>query len=554
MAGPAKTLRVLGRLRLSRSTEESTSIERQREIIQQWADANGHTIMGWAEDIDVSGSVDGFEAPQLGEWLNDRHPEWDVLVAWKLDRLGRNAIQLNKLFGWCLKHDKTLVSCSESIDLSTWAGRMLAGVIAGLAEGELEAIKERAKASRRKLRSVARWPGGKPAFGYRTVARTDGPGWGLEIDPVAYELIRRIVEDVLDGKSYTQLAAELNTEGIVTPAEYHRGVKAGVPTLKRSELPADVDLSSKTGRDRRWTQTPIRNMLASPALRGHAHHQGELIRDDSGMPVQFANPIVSLDEWELLQAELEGRKEKRVARREKTLSPLAGVLYCLECGSTLHHTRKIARGIEYRYYRCENKDIHDIRAEFVENLVEELVLDEIGDVEILERVWVPGDSKEADLREAITNVDELTKALGRASSATVRERIQNQLSALDARIVELEQAPARESRWEYRPTGGTYREAWESNDANGRRELLKRSAITCRIRLSGIEGKRSTDNAGTVSFEVLFPSELWTNLGHPKGEYPWRKVNGQIPAQFSRRSTIPDEFRVSEGRNQGVHT
>jgi site-specific DNA recombinase len=81
-------MRVLGRLRLSRSTEESTSIERQREIVQQWADANGHSVVGWAEDIDVSGAVDPFDTPQLGPWLGHRVTEWDILCAWKLDRLG----------------------------------------------------------------------------------------------------------------------------------------------------------------------------------------------------------------------------------------------------------------------------------------------------------------------------------------------------------------------------------------------------------------------------------------------------------------------------------
>ena len=155
-------LRVLGRLRLSKSTEESTSIERQREIIQQWANANEHTVVGGAKDIDVSGAVDPFDTPQLGEWLNHRFPEWDILCAWKLDRLGRKAVQLNRLFGWCGEHDKTVVSCSESIDLGSWAGRMLASVIAGLAEGELEAIQERQRGSRRKLRETARWAGGNP--------------------------------------------------------------------------------------------------------------------------------------------------------------------------------------------------------------------------------------------------------------------------------------------------------------------------------------------------------------------------------------------------------
>jgi site-specific DNA recombinase len=155
-------MRVLGRLRLSRSTEESTSIERQRELIQSWTDSNGHTLVGFAEDIDVSGSIDPFETPQLGRWLNNRAPDFDVICAWTLDKLGRNAIQLNKLFGWCLDHDKTVVSCREAIDLSTPVGRLIANVIAFLAEGELEAIRERQRSSRNKLRELGRWPGGKP--------------------------------------------------------------------------------------------------------------------------------------------------------------------------------------------------------------------------------------------------------------------------------------------------------------------------------------------------------------------------------------------------------
>ncbi len=158
-------MRVLGRLRLSRSTDESTSISRQRQIIEQWAEGHGHTLAGWAEDIDVSGSIDPFETRQLGQWLNNRAPDFDVICAWKLDRLGRNAIQLNKLFGWCLDHDKTVVSCSESIDLSTPVGRLIANVIAFLAEGELESIRERTRASRTNLRELGRWPGGKPPYG-----------------------------------------------------------------------------------------------------------------------------------------------------------------------------------------------------------------------------------------------------------------------------------------------------------------------------------------------------------------------------------------------------
>jgi DNA invertase Pin-like site-specific DNA recombinase len=140
------TIRVLGRVRLCRTTEESTSVERQREVVEQWASMHDAQIVGWAIDDGESGSVDPFHTPPLGPWLSDPEKvgQYDAVVAWKLDRLGRSAVLLSKLFGWADDNGKTLVSVSESIDLSTRSGRMLASVIAGLAEGELEAIRDSA--------------------------------------------------------------------------------------------------------------------------------------------------------------------------------------------------------------------------------------------------------------------------------------------------------------------------------------------------------------------------------------------------------------------------
>jgi DNA invertase Pin-like site-specific DNA recombinase len=505
-------MRVLGRLRLSRSTEESTSIERQREIIQQWATTNDHTIVGWAEDIDVSGSVDPFDTPQLGEWLSHRAPEWDILCSWKLDRLGRNAIQLNKLFGWCNEHGKTVVSCSESIDLSNWAGRMLANVIAGLAEGELEAIRERQRSSKQKLRETARWSGGKPPYGYLGVPRTDGPGWSLAVDPEAAKVVRRIVDDVLDGTPLTRIATNLTAEGYRTPATYYTAQKANQPALQwtAGERPSG-----------KWAASQLRNMLRSSALRGYAHHNGQTVRDDDGNAVRLAEPLVTLDEWELIQAILDRVQESRRGIRRNEASRLAGVVVCLECGLTLHHDRNTSRGHVYRYYRCQNRDTVMIPAETLETLAEEAFLYEVGDLEVRERVWVPGDSREADLREAVTALDELTKAAGRAVSATAKQRLQRQLTGLDARIAELESAPAREARWEYRPTGGTYRSVWEASDTDARRELLHKSGITIAASISGVEGKRSASNAGVLKFDIRIPAEI--------NREPWLVVASAFP-------------------------
>ncbi len=487
-------MRVLGRVRLSRSTEESTSVERQREVIQQWASANGHEIVGWAEDLDVSGSVDPFDTPGLGPWLNHRAGEWDVICSWKLDRLGRNAIQLNRLFGWCQDHDKTVVSCSESIDLGSWAGRMLASVIAGLAEGELEAIRERQRSSRSKLRQLGRWPGGKPPFGYRAVKTDDG--WRLVIDDDAELVVRRIVDSVLDGKPLSRIASELTADGVPTPSVYYARQRG-----------------SESREPGRWQATPIRNMLRSKALRGFAHHRGETVRDDAGMPVQIAEPLVTLDEWDLLQAALDRTQGAFKDARKAEASPLAGLVYCGGCGEKLHHSatrvKRGAKTYDYRYYRCRDRCSVPIPAEDLEGVAEDTFLHHLGDSEVRERVWVPGDSREADLREAVAAMDELAAAAGRARSATAKQRLQRQLDALDERIAELEAAPAREARWEYRPTGQTYRSVWESADADARRELLARSGITLAARIGGVEGKRSARNAGAFYFDIRIPEGLW---------------------------------------------
>jgi DNA invertase Pin-like site-specific DNA recombinase len=510
------SVRVLGRLRLSRSTEESTSIERQREIVHQWAEANGHSVVGWAEDIDVSGAVDPFDTPQLGPWLSNRVPEWDVLCAWKLDRLGRNAIQLNRLFGWCGEHGKTVVSCSESIDLGSWAGRMLASVIAGLAEGELEAIRERQRSSRLKLRETARWAGGKPPFGYIGVRNTDGAGWHLEVDPEASKVVHRIVDDLLDGKGITRIARELTEEGYRTPAQYYAALRGSQPGLRAS--PKD-----KAGK---WAATPLRNMLRSKALRGHAHHNGETVRDAEGMPVQLAEPLVTSDEWELIQAALDKTQEARRDARFTVASPLAGLVVCYECGGSLHHDRNTVKRDRhvyvYRYYRCVNRRTCRsamIPAEDLEELAEETFLHEFGDLGVRERVWVPGDSHEAELREAVGGYEELLKTAGRAVSATAKQRLQAQLDALDARIAELESAPAREARWEYRETGQKYRAVWESSDTDGRRELLQRSGITIAASITGVE-RRSKYQGGAWRLEIRAVPDVSGGIGPPKSMGP----------------------------------
>lgn len=417
-------MRVLGRIRLSRLTEESTSAARQRDIIEAWAKSNDHEIVGWAEDLDVSGSVDPFATPALGSWF-DRENEWDILCAWKLDRIGRRAIPLNHVFGWMMARDKTLVCVSDNIDLSTWVGRLVANVIAGVAEGELEAIRERNKASRKKLLETGRWAGGHVPFGFVAVP-LDGGGWKLAVDHERAGIIRQMVADVCAGESLPAVAEKYN-----------------------------------------WPETTLRKTLKGKHLIGHATYQGQTVRDPEGNAVLNGEPILTLDEWERLQGELASRSITTV---RKVTSPLQGVVVCKQCGRALQYhkyQRDYGKRL-YRYYYCKEHKTQ-IDADTLEGILEGVFLDTWGDSPVMDRVYRPAEDHQIALNEAVRAVDELTSLLGHSLSKTVTERLTGQLRALDKRIAELESLPAREAGWEYTPTGQTFRDVWDTGD---KRSLL----------------------------------------------------------------------------------
>lgn len=473
-------VRVLGRIRLSRTSEESTSAERQRELIEHWASANGHEVVGWAEDLDVSGALSPFDTPKLGPWLTEpKLDEWDILVAWKLDRLARRAVPLHRLFGVCQDHDKTLVCVSDNIDLSTWVGRLIAAVIAGVAEGELEAIRERTKASHRKLREMGRWPGGRPAFGYRAREREDAAGWELVVDSHKSAVVTTIVDRVLGGESTESIARDLTERGEPSPSG--RGP---------------------------WHGQTIRNMLRSKTLLGHVTHNRTTVRDSLGYPVMKGPPLIQRDRFDRLQATLDGRSFKTT--RSRGASPLLGVAVCLACGAALHLRQQTVSGKLYRYYRCPAGCGRQIRAEEVEGRVEERFLSRIGHLKVQERVYVPAENHQIELDEAVRAVDEITALYGATTSATVRSRLRGQLKSLDFRINELESLPTTDARWEHRETAKTYAEVWAEAagvaDPHGaRRQILLRSGITLAILKDG----------EVIEDDFRVPDDLMARLSTP---------------------------------------
>lgn len=94
----------------------------------------------------VSGSVAARERPGFAKLL-DRLESGDVLVVTKLDRLGRNAMDVRGTVE-LLKKVGVRVHCLAlgGVDLTSAAGKMTMGVIAAVAEFERDLLVERTRA------------------------------------------------------------------------------------------------------------------------------------------------------------------------------------------------------------------------------------------------------------------------------------------------------------------------------------------------------------------------------------------------------------------------
>ncbi|KAA0109119.1 recombinase family protein [Mycolicibacterium sp. P9-22] len=143
-AAPAATGTVLGYARVST----------EHQSLNQQVDALTAVGVGGARVYSdkLSGMSAREQRPGLAALL-DYAREGDTIVVVGIDRLGRNAAEVMTTIRELGERRIVLRSLREGIDTSNAAGRMVAGVLASLAELELELGRERRAASREARRA-----------------------------------------------------------------------------------------------------------------------------------------------------------------------------------------------------------------------------------------------------------------------------------------------------------------------------------------------------------------------------------------------------------------
>jgi DNA invertase Pin-like site-specific DNA recombinase len=84
----------------------------------------------------------------------------EQVVCWRLDRLGRTASGLTKLFDELREKKVNLVSLKDGLDLSTPSGRLMANVLASVSQFETEIRAERVLAGQAAAKAAGKVWGG----------------------------------------------------------------------------------------------------------------------------------------------------------------------------------------------------------------------------------------------------------------------------------------------------------------------------------------------------------------------------------------------------------
>ena len=140
------------------SSAKGQETRSQEPDLQTWANAQPDEVI-WYRDKFTGTTM---ERPGLERLLSDvRSGKVSKVCVWRLDRLGRTAKGLLTLLDELQALNVGFVSLREGFDLSTPAGRLMAGVLASVAAYETEVRKERQLAGIAKAKADGKTWGGR---------------------------------------------------------------------------------------------------------------------------------------------------------------------------------------------------------------------------------------------------------------------------------------------------------------------------------------------------------------------------------------------------------
>ena len=285
---------------------EGFSLREQEERLKEFCKFKRYNIYKVYQDAGISAKND--KRPAYQEMIEDvKKGNINVIVALKLDRLTRSVYDIEKLMKFVNDYECDIDCMADESNTTTSNGRMVMRIMTSVSQNEIEKCSERTKFGM--------------AGGIKNIPNRTGLGFKRENkklvpDPLTKDIIVRIFDLYLEGKSHQAIANIYNKEKVL----------------------------GKTN----WYDSTIQKILSNELYKGD-YVNGKRTKH----PTYYENviePIVSKEKWESCQYQ----KLRNARHYERTATYLfTNKLKCSKCGNFLggHATTK-TNGKKYYYYKC----------------------------------------------------------------------------------------------------------------------------------------------------------------------------------------------------------
>lgn len=388
--------------------EEGHSIEAQKEKCREYCQQRGFRIVEIYSDEGISGGSTKNRKAYQRMMKEAQENKFDMVLIWRLSRLGRNMRDLLETVEIFIKNNVNLVSISDSFDISTSSGRMMFQMLGVFSEFERETISSNVQMSMKSLVRDKKRPAGGRRLGYISGLDSDGRKQ-LIIQEEEAAIVRLIFHKYLAGDGYRAIANSLNRQGYKTVKDNPFSTCA-VKTILQNYQTYNGYLVYAKYED--WSKKRRKGLSKSPIIVKGEH---EPIIDDR---------IAKMVEERL---SLESFQPKW---NENGQNLLTGLLKCNQCGAPLaasntYNVLKDGSRKHLRYYSCSRFRSHgstvcsanSVRADFAEKFV-------------------------ADRLKEIVQVPEILNSIIKELNATIREQIiplEQELAVVASNKMEIEE-------------------------------------------------------------------------------------------------------------------
>lgn len=341
---------------------EGESLSRHRRDLHALADRLGITIDEEYCEI-VSGSKLS-ERPEMQRLLSDvAAGKWDGVLDVGVDRLTRGDLMDQALILSTFKYSGTkVITPQHTYDLSEdWDEDIITSDMS-MSRREYKLINRRLQRGRTTSAHEGLWQSPAP-FGYRKVKIQRGKGYTLEPDPDQAPIVRMIFDMyAIDKVGCATIARRLNDMGVRTNAGR---LWTNSTVLQISSNPVYIGMV-------RWNdRTSVTRMV-----------DGQLVtrREKNSAPICVQGkhpPIIPVDLFEAAQRSRRSRDRVHTHSSKPTRNPLAGLVYCAECGHALiRKDNGGSQGSKYDILRCTTHGCPTCGTAV--SVVESIILDVIG--------------------------------------------------------------------------------------------------------------------------------------------------------------------------------